>query len=404
MLDKSSLQTLTHDEMDILRRYFSLVVPPVILIEILGDLKKNKTRAGDPTVMGLARRIVPGASLPILPGFQDLIRAELDGVRIKMDCRPTILRGRQIAAESGEKGHEIPVQPEATLLLKWQKGEFTDGEELLAARYRESIKEFDIGAMQKSLHREYSPRLTLKSLQETADFVDDLIEGGNSESIIRWFVDDAFGNTTTLTSVLDKLPSSGRIQSRFPYLYHCLRISLIFHFATAFNLLSLRPTNRIDLEYLFYLPFTIGFSSGDKLHQQLFEFASIHGNEFIPKDRLKEDFGRLLKHEAETPDSAQAIHPPELSEESFTFRLWKKHMKPTAQSRDETMSNLSPEKEKLLMEHVRKLMSGNQDNEESGEGKDFLIRNYEITAESPCICGSQKSFGECHGTKRSSIG
>ena len=66
MLDKSSLQTLSHDEMDILRRYFSLVVPPVILVEILGDLKKESTKAKEPSVMSLTRRI----DRPPTPGLR----------------------------------------------------------------------------------------------------------------------------------------------------------------------------------------------------------------------------------------------------------------------------------------------------------------------------------------------
>ena len=38
--DKSTLQSLARDELSALRRYYSLTVPPVLVIEILSDLKK----------------------------------------------------------------------------------------------------------------------------------------------------------------------------------------------------------------------------------------------------------------------------------------------------------------------------------------------------------------------------
>jgi hypothetical protein len=35
--DKSSLQALSKDELSVLRKYYSLNVPPILLVEILGE-------------------------------------------------------------------------------------------------------------------------------------------------------------------------------------------------------------------------------------------------------------------------------------------------------------------------------------------------------------------------------
>ncbi|MEQ1843729.1 MAG: hypothetical protein ABL994_25275, partial [Verrucomicrobiales bacterium] len=196
MLDKSSLQSLSHDELDILRRYFSLVVPPVLMLEILGDLKKKKKPGGRPvvpSVTDLARRIVPAASLPVLPNFQTLIRAELDGIQVKMDHRPLVFGGRGIKADSGERGTELPLQSEAQALMKWQSGLIDEAETLLAERYRESLRVLDVDALQHRLRQEYSPRLDLKTPEAVREFVDDLVVCAPPEKLLRWFFNDAFG-------------------------------------------------------------------------------------------------------------------------------------------------------------------------------------------------------------------
>ena len=41
MCDKSSLQSLNPQELNALRRYYALNVPPILVTEILADLKKE---------------------------------------------------------------------------------------------------------------------------------------------------------------------------------------------------------------------------------------------------------------------------------------------------------------------------------------------------------------------------
>lgn len=401
MLDKSSLQSLSPKELNILRRYFNLVVPPVLLIEILGDLKKSSGAKGHPSAMSLARKIVPGASLPFLPKFQDLIKAELADVRVKMDFRPLVLPGHGIKSRTGERGTELQIQPEAEALMKWQQNQFEKAEELLAEQYRKTLKGMDVEALQRSLRKEYSSRINLQSLQETAEFVDDLIEGSEPEKLLRWFLNDAFGNEDLLSSALNKIPKGVRLECRLPYTCFCVRLSLIFHYALAFHLVSSRVSNRIDLEYLYYLPFTRGFSSGDKLHLEFFEIVGLEGNSFVQRDDLKQDLGRILKHEEQHPDSAEMVQPPDLDEDSFTSLMWRTLMKPVSKKRGELMQQLTPEQEEKLMTHVRCLMDSTQDN--SGppdEERDFLIRHYNCAAEAPCPCGSPKKFRDCHGKQQ----
>jgi hypothetical protein len=54
-----------------------------------------------------------------------------------------------------------------------------------------------------------------------------------------------------------------------PYAFHCIRVLLMLLVGMTHKTLSARPTNRIDAEYLLYLPFCSVFVSDDKLHKQL---------------------------------------------------------------------------------------------------------------------------------------
>lgn len=118
LLDKSTLQSLSHDEMGVLRRYFSLVVPPILLVEILADLKKQPNGDRNPSVQALARRIVPSSSLPVLPNYREIIRAELTGTRVAMDHRPLLLGGQGVRSADGKRGTVIEASGDEQAILR----------------------------------------------------------------------------------------------------------------------------------------------------------------------------------------------------------------------------------------------------------------------------------------------
>lgn len=59
------------------------------------------------------------------------------------------------------------------------------------------------------------------------------------------------------------------LQVMSPYAYYCLRVFALFIGSAVCDLITRRPTDRVDLEYLFYLPFCNAFSSSDELHRKL---------------------------------------------------------------------------------------------------------------------------------------
>jgi hypothetical protein len=99
--DKSSLQALSKDELSVLRTYYSLNLPPIILMEILGDLKKHSDiEASRKEVEMLANKILPACST-INADFRLMIRGELAGHKVEMSGMPVLRGARQIASPDG---------------------------------------------------------------------------------------------------------------------------------------------------------------------------------------------------------------------------------------------------------------------------------------------------------------
>jgi len=391
LLDKSSLQSLGTLEFDELRRYYTQVVSPVLLIEILGDLKKNDSEKQRTLVRAFARKIVPAMSIA-LPHYMNLIAAEMAGGRFQMDGRPMLLGGQRVLAESGEEGHVSEETVEEKAIHRWQVGEFQKAEEILSTRWREATKALDLQSAQNALSRQYRRNLKLGSIEELGEFVEDLIAASEPATLLQWFLanDPELANAERIREL-----RIGELEFQLPYTAHCIKAALVFHFGLAFNLVTPRPTNRVDLEYFFYLPFCHAFSSGDGFHVDLFPILKLDFHEFVSATELKADLEELSSVALVDPDGkTETVGPPD-SDKSFTSTIWKRLMKPHPKGR----LKHSEEQKKALGEHVSKLTTGQQFGE-SARGSDdieFITRKHSIAREGPCICGSAKSFGECCG-------
>ena len=125
ILDKSTLQSLSFDEIVILHRYYLLNIAPVLTIEILGDLKKpSNNTLSENKVTELANKLLP-YDTEVNVHYKDVIVDSLLGLDVKMDRRPVIGGGRPVLTKDGEKGIIFEETPEEKALLRWRKGEFT---------------------------------------------------------------------------------------------------------------------------------------------------------------------------------------------------------------------------------------------------------------------------------------
>lgn len=92
-----------------------------------------------------------------------------------------------------------------------------------------------------------------------------------------------------------------------------------------------RPSNKVDIAYLYYLPFCTVFTSNDRLHKNLAPLFLHSMQNFISGDEMKTDLARLNVHYSGLPEETKlkgmmnfAGEPPD--DQSFlTTRMWDKY-------------------------------------------------------------------------------
>lgn len=118
-----------------------------------------------------------------------------------------------------------------------------------------------------------------------------------------------------------------------PYAAHVLTVDALFHIALASGLISSdRPSNRVDMAYLYYLPFCMVFVSSDNLHRQGAPLLLREDQSFIWGPDLKRALSALDKHYSALPESEKekgimqiAPYPP-TEIESIVSEAWDKHL------------------------------------------------------------------------------
>jgi hypothetical protein len=404
LCDKSAVQGLSAAELNMLRRNYSLMIPPVLLMEILADLRKaSDLEKCQNEVQQLANKLVPACSY-VNVGFRDIVVGEIHGHKLPGDGRP-VLRGGKSVKSGAQTGIILDQAPEEEALLRWQRGSFLDAEKLLAAEWRRISQAIDLERMRRLLRERYSQRTKLKSFREIVTLVDGLLRSSRPRRLISWFLEDCEIIPSKLEEPLKEIEANSgfNLETVLPYTTRCIRVALMFHFGLAFGLVSTRPTNRIDLEYLYYVPFSMVFSSGDLLHRDLAEFIS-KDQIFVPRDNLKSDLRGLAMWwrglSADEQEAERQISGPPEFEASVTYQAWKKFMKPGYRSRAQLKNKMAPEDGNKMMEHIRRVMQGVVPEDRSNasiDECDFVVHKRYVRPDGPCICGSDRMFKDCCG-------
>jgi hypothetical protein len=90
----------------------------------------------------------------------------------------------------------------------------------------------------------------------------------------------------------------------------------------------------VDVAYLYYLPFAMAFTSGDKLHHRLVPLLLREDQSYVPADELKAALREIDTHFDALPDEVKALgvlrfaHFPPSHMDNVVTRLWDKHVRP----------------------------------------------------------------------------
>lgn len=333
MLDKSALQSFSKDEMMTLYRYYFLNIPPVLVIEVLADLKKDaKNRElSKKEVQRLAKKIV-FLNCCVNVNYQDLLISDLFGRPFTIDGRPIMGGGKQVKDSEGKIGIVFDKTAESETIIKWGQGVFSDTEERLAENWRISTRALDIETFKKNQSKNIAGGiLKLSKLEDVLGYTDELLQNEKNQASFRDFALKDLMLDTNMKSIIYDRWLSGKfhnIKTFAPYAHHYLRVQTTFYLAVMNNLMGTKSTNRIDLEYLLYLPFTLIFSSADKFHMKMSKLFLNDKQDFVEANHLKMDLNSINTYLRSLPESEQkpkyGSPPPEIPH-SFTAEMWRKY-------------------------------------------------------------------------------
>ena len=355
LFDKSFLQSLSADEAVWFDHFFMPIVCPVFYVETLGDLAKGpiKGRSADEIVQDIAGKFPEWSGSPC--GFHsELLTNDLLGHHVPLRYQIPRPGGRMV-----KSGVVFEQTDEEIAFSRWNNGEFERVERLVAVVWRKALGELDLVAAGKEMRSiGFTPK-AFETLQDAKDAAQALVAGNVNPYARLALATQFFRIPKDLHPRIAQAwqREAKRTLPEFAaYAAYCLTVEIFFQMALGAGLIGgERPSNRTDIAYLFYLPFSMMFVSSDKLHRQtapLFmrsEQAFVWGQDL--KAALKavnEHFLKLPEEEREKGISAFAHAPPA---GNLVADLWDKFLRKGY--RDEPRVKMDPEKEAELVERFK---------------------------------------------------
>lgn len=338
IFDKSVLQSLNPDEAMWLDNFFISNITPLFFIETLADLEKKVRLGRTPEqVVGNLAYKTPDMSSKPNAHHSTLLEGELFGfTTLDMKNGRIHASGGKTVKLGGKTGVIFQPSAEEEALARWQNNEFMDLERLRAKAWRQELSNINLEESYKDFQKFYLMGKP-KTFSDVKKFVDFHIDGPDQENVL------VFGLILLGISQPDQIEIKKRwkslgkpsIRKFAPYFTHIFSVDLFFYLAIAADLIGRsRPSNKIDLAYLYYLPFCMVFTSNDKLHADITPFFLRDNQSFVPGTNLKADLAKLDKYYDSFPEDTKkrgvinfASDPPK--DDSFLVaRLWDKHFSP----------------------------------------------------------------------------
>jgi len=298
IFDKSTLQSLRADEACWLDAFYFPIIAPLFYVETLGDLEKQvaKGRTPEQVVGNLAEKTPPNACANV--HHRTLVLAELMGdFTVTMDRRPVVGGGKPVITED-QRGVFFAPSPEMQALSRWQVGRFLEIEREFARVWRRGLSGIDL----EKVYQQYRCKLfTLEDAKKAAlCFIHSspyaalklAFETLEIDERVRWMIIVRWGQQ-----------GCPPLSSFAPYTAHVVSVEMFFNFAIGADLISrVRPSNKIDIAYLYYLPFCMIFASNDNLHERTAKCFLKENQLFLKGDNLKADLAKLDEHYSRLPE------------------------------------------------------------------------------------------------------
>jgi hypothetical protein len=399
IFDKSALQALSMDEAVWFQAFFSANVVPVFYVETLADLEKSVAEGRTPEdVVGMLADKTPYNAVPNVHHRQ-MVLGEFAGHRFEMTLgRPIIGAGETKRATDGTIGLHVEEFPEAATLLRWRSHEFLEIERAAAKEWRAELGQQDPARTIGGLKNVLPPDGKCSELAQLKRFVDSFCSTPKPE-VFALALDVLDVPKEYRQVAFNRWLAAGQPPlNRFaPYATHVFKVDLLFYLGIDRGFISAdRASNKVDMAYLYYLPFTMIFVSRDKLHHRTAPLFLRANQTYLRGEELKVALREIDEHYDALPEQikqlgvmAIASYPPSDMDNVVT-QQWDKHMHPDWRERAKAYEaeRAKPRDEAADRETVAELNRKLDDaqpvlDEQAGlgqDGPDYVVIRREIPA------------------------
>jgi hypothetical protein len=270
IFDKSALQALSVDEAVWFDAFFFANIVPVFYVETLADLEKEVARGKTPEqIVGRLAEKTPTSAAPNIH-HRSLVLAELVGTTIEMSRRAVINAGEVRQTSDGSIGVHVEEFPEQAALLRWMNHDFLEVERALAKDWRAELAGHDPDRLIGVLKNILPTDTKISDLGRLKASIDSFCASSDPQ-VIELALDVLEVPEEYRSFALRAWRDAGRppLNEFVPYSTHVFQVDLLFYLGIHRGFISgERASNRADMAYLYYLPFTMVFVSGDGLHRR----------------------------------------------------------------------------------------------------------------------------------------
>jgi len=336
IFDKSALQSLSLDETNWLDNFFYSVITPLFYAETLADLEKEvgKGRTPEQVVGNLALK-TPDMQSVACAHHEKLLGGVLYGEELPLDGRIPRDQGKVVELD-GKRGIFYSESPEEQALDRWHKGQFLDVERQFAKAWRRQLSNINHDK-EYALFQRWFLMGKPKTLAEVKTLADAYIDASPQDGSLTFGLVFLGIPEHHQEQIIDRWKAAGSppIREFAPYFRHLFGVDLFFSLAIASDQISrVRPRgkadNKVDIAYLYYLPFCHVFVSGDNLHKRVVPLFLRDDQTFVEAADLKAGLQQLDAYYSALPDQVKnsgfhkfAKHPP-LDDSFLVSRLWDK--------------------------------------------------------------------------------
>lgn len=364
--DKSFLQCLSVDEAVWLDNFFLNNITPLFFAETLADLEKevHAGRTPDQVVGNLALKTPDMQAYPCAHHAK-LIQGALTGHNVPMEGRIPMDSGTVVDLE-GKLGMFFPATQEEEALRRWYRREFLDVERQIAKIWRRQLCNPDYEALY-NFFQKWFPIGKPKNLTETKRLAEAYIDGSPQEASLRFGMTLFDVQPESQRQVMERWEKAGAppVRDFAPYFHHVYCVDLFYNLGVAADLISrVRPRgkadNKVDIAYLYYLPFCMVFTSSDRLHERVVPLFLRADQSFVKGKDLKDGLRKMDEHYSTLSEEVRgtgfhkfAGYPPEDSSFLVT-QLWDRHLPDWRKLKSERREH-DPAMDQILIDEVKRI-------------------------------------------------